>query len=99
MYRAKLILDKESLLALYYSYIHSYINYANYTNYAKLWQYLSSTLNFSKPKLTLTKTKYRISIMGSVIWNDFVEDCLKGIGKTPFFKFKMKSKLLNLNNA
>ena len=29
MYRAKPFLDKESLLALYYSYIHSYINYAN----------------------------------------------------------------------
>ena len=29
MYRAKLLLDKESLLALYYSYIHSYLNYAN----------------------------------------------------------------------
>ena len=29
MYRAKPFLDKESLLALYYSYIHSYLNYAN----------------------------------------------------------------------
>ena len=29
MYRAKPFLDKESLLALYYSYINSYQNYAN----------------------------------------------------------------------
>ena len=29
MYRAKPFFDKESLLALYYSYIHSYLNYAN----------------------------------------------------------------------
>ena len=29
MYRAKPFLDKESLLALYYSYIHSYLNYGN----------------------------------------------------------------------
>ena len=28
MYRAKPFLDKESMLALYYSYIHSYLNYA-----------------------------------------------------------------------
>ena len=29
VYRAKSFLDKESLLALYYSYVHSYLNYAN----------------------------------------------------------------------
>ena len=58
----------------------------------------SSTLNFSKPKLKLTKPKYRISIRGPAIWNDFVEDCLKSIEKTPFFKVKMKSKLLNFDN-
>ena len=29
MFTAKPFLDKESLLALYYSYIHSYLNYAN----------------------------------------------------------------------
>ena len=29
MYRAKPFLDKESLIALYYSYINSYQNYAN----------------------------------------------------------------------
>ena len=29
MYRAKPFLDKESFLALHYSYIHSYLNYAD----------------------------------------------------------------------
>ena len=29
MYKAKSFLDKDSLLSLYFSYIHSYINYAN----------------------------------------------------------------------
>ena len=29
MYKAKTFLDKDSLLSLYFSYIHSYINYAN----------------------------------------------------------------------
>ena len=171
MYRAKPFLDKESLLALYYSYIHSNLNYANLawgstylTNLKKLrsqqkhairivhnktkfehtkelfkpasvlnlyklnilsiavflhrvhtktsppvftgsfqrishlYSTRSSTLNFSKPKLKLTKTKYRISIRGPAIWNDFVEDCLKSIEKTPFSKLKMKSKLLNFDN-
>ena len=58
----------------------------------------SSTLNFSKPKLKLTKTKYRLSIRGPAIWNDFAVDCLKGIEKTSFFKVKMKSKLLNFDD-
>ena len=57
-----------------------------------------STLNFSKPKLKLTKTKYRISIRGPAIWNGFIKNCLKSIEKTSFFKVKMKSKLLNFDN-
>ena len=171
MYRAKPFLDKETLLAFYYSDIHSYLNYANLawgstylTNLKKLrsqqkhairivhsktkfehtkelfksasvlnlyklnilniavfmhrvhtrtsppvftgtfqriyhlYSTRLSTLNFSKPKLKLTKTKYRISIRGPTIWNDFVEDCLKSIEKAPFFKVKRKSKLLNFEN-
>ena len=42
----------------------------------------SSTMNFSKLKLRLTKTKYKILIRGPAIWNDFVEDCLKVLKKT-----------------
>ena len=56
----------------------------------------SSTLNFSKPKLKATKTKYRIAIRGLAIWNDYVENCFESIEKAPLFKVKLKSKLLNL---
>ena len=56
------------------------------------------TLNFSKPKLKLTKTKYKISIRDPAIWDDFVEDCLKSTEKTPFSEVKMKFKLLNFDN-
>ena len=55
----------------------------------------SSNLNFSKPKLKLTKAKYTIFRRAPTILHDFVEDCLKSIEKTPFFKLKMKCKLLN----
>ena len=57
-----------------------------------------STLNFSKPKLKLTKTKYRISFGPPTIWYDFVKDYLKSIAKTRFFKVKMKSTLPNPGN-
>ena len=140
MYRAKPFLHKESLLALYYSYIHSYLNYGNlargstyltnlknvrsqqkhairishnktkfehtkelfksanvlnqyklnilsiaifmyrvrtktsspvftglFQGLSHLYSTRSSTLNFLKPKLKLTKTKYRISIRGPAI--------------------------------
>ena len=33
-----------------------------------------SILDFSNTKLKLTKSKYRISVRGPIIWNDFVED-------------------------
>ena len=58
----------------------------------------SSTLNFSKPKLKLTKTRCRISIRDPAIWNNFVKDCLKSIEKNLFFEVNMKSKLLNFDN-
>ena len=57
----------------------------------------SSTSNFSKPKLKLTKTIYRVSKRSRTTWNDFVENCSKSIEKTPFFKVKMKSKLLSFD--
>ena len=57
-----------------------------------------STLNFSKPKLKLIKNKYKISVRSLAIWNDFVEDCLKCIVKDPFFKIKIRSKLIGFDN-
>ena len=70
----------------------------SFQSISHLYSTRSSTLNFSKPKLKLTKTNYRNSIRGQAIWNDFVEDCLKSIEKTPFFKVKMNFKLLNFDN-
>ena len=51
MHRANPFLDKESLLALYYSYIHSYLNYANLA-----WgsTYLTNLKKTTQP----TKTRY-----------------------------------------
>ena len=45
VYRARPFLDRESLLARYYSYIHSYLNYANLA-----WgsTYLTNVLNLYK---------------------------------------------------
>ena len=47
-----------------------------------------STLNFSKLKLKLAKTKYRTSIRGLTIWNDFNEHYLKKNEKLLFSKLK-----------
>ena len=51
MCRAKRFLNKESLLALYYSYIHPYLNYANLA-----WgsTYLTNLKKATQP----TKTRY-----------------------------------------
>ena len=61
-----------------------------------LYSWRPSTLNFPKPKLKATKTKYTVAIRGLAIWNDYVENGLKSIEKAPLFKVKLKSKLLNL---
>ena len=63
-----------------------------------LYSTTSSTWNFSKPKLELTETKYKISIRGPTIWNDFAKGCLKSTEKYSFFKVKIKSKLLHFDN-
>ena len=54
MYRVKPFLDEESLLALHYSYIHSYLNYVNLawgSNYIRnLKKLKSKLLNFDNEK-------------------------------------------------
>ena len=69
MYRAKLFLDKESLLALYYSYIHSYLNYANLawsstylTNLKKLRSQQKHAI-----RIVHTKTKFELFKSASVL--------------------------------
>ena len=68
MYRAKPFLNKESLLAFYYSYIHSYLNYANLawgstylTNLKKLRSQQKHTIRIvhNKRKFEHTKELFR----------------------------------------
>ena len=57
----------------------------------------TSNLNYEKPKLVLTKAKYKISFRGPSVWNEFLDDSLKSIEYTPLFKIKTKYKLLDFN--
>ena len=54
LYRAKLFLDKNSLLTLYYSYIHTYLNYANLS-----W----GSTNRTNLKKLLCQQKYAVRII------------------------------------
>ena len=56
LYRAKIFLDKNSLLTLYYSYIHTYINYANLS-----WD----STNRTNLKKLLSKQKYAVRIINN----------------------------------
>ena len=171
LYRAKPFLDKKALLALYYSYIHTYLNYANLawgsrnrTTLKKLgsqqrhairiiynktrfestrdlfksnnilnifkvnilntalfmhkvnseaappafrerFQKVSpsypthfSKFNYKLPKVILNKSRFRISIRGPKIWNNFLSDFEKKIESHPLFKLKVKAKLQNISN-
>ena len=61
MYRAKPFLDKESLLALYYSYIHSYLNYANlaWANKLRSQQKHAIRIVYNNTKLEHTKELFK----------------------------------------
>ena len=160
-----------SLLSLYYSYIHSYVNYANLTwgsthrtslkkiysqqkhalriihikdkfyHTKELFKYCNilnvyklnlfnvsvfmhkvkigtipsafdnkfevpyhsyptrfSNINYTKPKLKLKKSRFRISIRGPTIWYDFVGTEEKELESTLLFKTKVKAKLHKLEN-
>ena len=56
LYRAKAFLGKHSLLTLYYSYIHTYLNYANL-----LW----ASINRTNLKKLLSQQKYAIRIVNN----------------------------------
>ena len=60
MYRAKTNLNKDSLLALYFSYIHSYINYANLVWGSTHRTYLRKINSQQKPTLRLIHNKSRV---------------------------------------
>ena len=59
IYKAKLYLNKDSLLALYFSYIHSYINYANLVWESTNRTYLRKISSQQKHALRLLHNKNR----------------------------------------
>ena len=115
LYKVKDYLSKQSLLPLYYTYIHTYVNYANLawestirTNFKKIHSqqkhaihiiihmhkiktetapplFLSkfqkpahpyptnfSKFNYKKPTSQLSRSKYRTSVRGPALWNEFL---------------------------
>ena len=57
-----------------------------------------SSVNYSKPKTRLRKSRFRISIRGPAIWNNFVGNTEKELESSSLFKSKVKSKLLDFEN-
>ena len=55
-----------------------------------------SNINFTKRKLRLKKSRFRIFVRGPTIWKDFVDTEEKALGSALLFKTKVKSKLHTL---
>ena len=51
-----------------------------------------SSVNYNKPKTRLRKSRFRISIRGPTIWNNFVANTKKEV------ESKVKTKLLHFEN-
>ena len=57
-----------------------------------------SSVNYSKPKTRLRKSRCRISIGGPAIWNNFVANTEEELESSSLFKSKVKTKLLEFEN-
>ena len=57
-----------------------------------------SQINCATPAHKLNICKYRISIRGPYIWNEFLSNTKKETELTSSFKSTIKNKLLSLNN-
>ena len=57
-----------------------------------------SKRNYIKPTSELTRSKYRISVRGPALWNEFLIDIEKKIRNLLLFKRKVKSKSLSYEN-
>ena len=57
-----------------------------------------SKLNYIKPTSQLSRSKYRISVRGPALWNEFLTNSEKEIENLSLFKNKVKSKLLSYKN-
>ena len=82
MYRAKPFLYKESLLALYYSYIHSYLNYANLP-----W---SSTYLTNLKKLR-SQQKHAIRVVHSKTKFEHTKELFKSVSVLNLYKLNILS--------
>ena len=59
---------------------------------------LFSSVNYSKPETRLRKSRFRISIRGSPISNNFVANTEKELEPSSLFKSRVKNKLLDPEN-
>ena len=59
---------------------------------------LFSSVNYSKPKPRLRRSRFRISIRDPAIWNSFVTNTEKELESSSIFKWKIKTKLFDFEN-
>ena len=57
-----------------------------------------SSVNYSKPKTRLLQSRFRISIRGPVIWNNFVANTEKELESSSLFKTKVKTNFFDFEN-
>ena len=57
-----------------------------------------STVNYSKAKTRLRKSRFPISIQGPATWNNFFANTEKDLESRSLFKSEVKTKLLHLEN-
>ena len=82
LYRAKLFLDKNSLLTLYYSYIHTYLNYANLS-----W----GSTNRTNLKELLCHQKHAVRIINNRKRLDHTNELFKSQKILNFYKLNISS--------
>ena len=57
-----------------------------------------SSVNYSKPRTRLRKSRFRVSVQGPAIRNNFVANAEKELESSSLFKSKVKTKPLNFEN-
>ena len=82
LYRAKLFLDKNSLLTLYYSYIHTYLNYANLS-----W----GSTNRTNLKKLLSQQKHAVRIINNRTRLDHTNEPFKSPKIVKIYKLNILS--------
>ena len=93
IYKGKPYLNKDSLLALYFSYIHSYINYANLVCESTNRTYLRKIKSHQKHALKSIYNKNRFYHSKELFWVLWNTQCNKlNLLKTAVFMHKIKSR-------